>query len=189
MKYYVNTIKLSVYFFIISFCTAFAINISSHFASQIVIFDMFLLKPYQILTIGMIMGPLVTLLVLCKKGSYNTSVFIVYLLESSTVALGFYSPFTLATIIGNLTLGIAITSSMVMCPILTFYLRGPIHYLSAFLCVLTSYFLGFILSNPFCKLPGSLAISGTPIIYVIILLLIGFFTVFSAWKGRLVLLK
>ena len=189
MKHYINTIKLLIYFFIISFSISLIINISFIYTPQVTFLDMYHVKTYQLLTLGMVIGPIVVLLILNKKGVYNASIFIVYLLESSVVAMGFYNNHAIAVTAGSLALGIAITSSMIVCPILTHYLRGPVSYIKAFSSVLISYFLGFILSNPLHYTSMNTTHFNTSIIYLILLLLISFFTVFSAWKGRLVLLK
>lgn len=173
MQYYANTIKLIIFFSIISFST------SSLISSSI----------YPILTFGMLIGPLVTFLFLKKKGVYNSCVLIVFLLEMSLVTIGFYNHFPLAIYIGNLALGASLTSSMILCPIATYYLRGPTSFLRAFPVVTISFFAGFLLSNPIQQLPIDTLISSNFFLRLISLILIAFFAIFSAWKSRFVLLK
>ena len=173
MQYYANTIKLIIFFSIISFSTSSLITNSI----------------CPILTLGMLIGPFATFLFFKKKGVYNSCVLIVFLLETAFVTIGFYSHFALAIYIGNLALGIAMTSSMILCPITTYYLRGPASFLRVFPIVTTGFFAGFILSNPIHLLPVDVLTSSSFFLRLIGLILIAFFTIFSAWKSRFVLLK
>ena len=173
MQYFANTIKLIIFFIIISF------SATSLIASSI----------YPILILGMLAGPFVAYLFLKKKGVYNSCVLIVFLLETAFVTIGFYSHFTLAIYIGNIALGTAMTSSMILCPIATYYFRGPASFLRVFPIVTTGFFAGFILSNPIHLLPVDVLTSSSFFLRLIGLILIAFFTIFSAWKSRFVLLK
>ena len=173
MQYYSNTIKLIIFFIIISF------SATSLIASSI----------YPILILGMLAGPFVAYLFLKKKGVYNSCVLIVFLLETAFVTIGFYSHFTLAIYIGNIALGTAMTSSMILCPIATYYFRGPASFLKVFPFVTIGFFTGFILSNPILLLPIDTLTSSNFFLKMIGLILIAFFTIFSAWKSRFVLLK
>ena len=173
MQYFANTIKLIIFFIIVSF------SATSLIASSI----------YPLLILGMFIGPFVAFHFLKKKGVYNSCVLIVFLLETAFVTIGFYDHFALAIYIGNLALGIAMTSSMILCPIATYYLRGPASFLRVFPFVTIGFFTGFILSNPILLLPIDALTSSNFFLKMIGLILIAFFTIFSAWKGRFVLLK
>ena len=173
MQYFANTIKLTIFFIIISFSTTSLISNSI----------------YTILILGMLAGPFVAYLFLKKKGVYNSCVLIIFLLETAFVTMGFYNHFALAIYIGNLSLGIAMTSSIILCPIATYYLRGPASFLRVFPIVTIGFFAGFILSNPILLLPIDTLTSSNFFLKMIGLILIAFFTIFSTWKSRFVLLK
>lgn len=180
MLFCTNKYKLLFFFGAISFSISVTMaitNVYTHFSA------------WKIIILGAFLGPPIVLRFFHKKGIYNASVLIVFLLQTALICTSLYTNSTIAQIIASLTLGMSITSSMVMCPIITYYLRGPINFLKILPACILCYFLGLVLFNPLSIISANTITSNSVTLWTIVLLLCSFFTVFSAWRNRFVLLK
>lgn len=184
MRYYSNKLKIIVYFIIISIGISInaAISISNGILSPSI-------NPLLLIVTGMILGVFSILTILKKKNIYKAGAFVIFLLEFSLIASTLYAGSTLGLFVGNFTLGMSISSSVILCPIITHYLRGPVTFLGIFPHVLIAYFTGLISLNILLQIPENILHSTSFFLVSLFFFLCGFFTVFSAWKRRFVLLK
>lgn len=78
----------------------------------------------------------------------------------------------------------------VVLPILTHYLYGSINFLESFGRLVFFLPVGLLASMPFCYMAaeGEL-LPEDPVIFLLFLLVLSFFCIFSAWKHRFIILK
>lgn len=184
LLYVTNKARLMIFFFILS--SSITLNAAMNF-SHISMYSGII--KYFPLLVGMIFG-LPIILYFCKRqGVYKSYLLFMLLSELSLVLSGIYYDYVLLLLIGNLALGIVLTSSFALCPIITHYLRGPVAFFNIFPQVLLCFIGGFFLTNWILILNHQILLPYNFISYSFFLILINFFTVFSAWKHRLVLLK
>ena len=183
-KYKKNRTKMCVFFFIIflsvSVTWAIANAAEKWFLSE---------RTSIIFAIGLIIGPFISTLLASKKGVYSSCVFLIFIAEVSLMCASLYSQFAFWSVIGNLTFGILITSSITICPLLTYYLMGPVSFHKNFSRVLIALLSGGFGLIPLSTLSPEVLMSTQFMMWAIISLLGAFFTLFSTWNHRFVLLK
>ena len=183
-KYKKNRTKMCIFFFIIflsaSVTWAIANAAEKWFLSE---------RTSIIFAIGLIIGPFISTLLASKKGVYSSCVFLIFIAEVSLMCASLYSQFAFWSMIGNLTFGILITSSITICPLLTYYLMGPVSFHKNFSRVLIALLSGGFGLIPLSTLSPEVLMSTQFMMWAIISLLGAFFTLFSTWNHRFVLLK
>ena len=179
-----NRLKISIFFLIISVSSSliWAINAQN--------------QPFQdpaqyttILLTGISVGPIVTLFLVNKKGVYSGCIWLIFLAEISLMCTTLYRHMAYGPMIGTFTQGFLLTSTLTLCPILTYYMLGPHSFFDNFAKVIKSLIIGYLPILPLSTAPLVFINSTEITLATIFLLLGGFFTVFSAWSHRLVLLK
>ncbi len=180
MQYKINTIKLIIFFAIISFSISVIMTIISSSDQN---------YSHEFIFLGTVLGPMVSLFFMYKKGIYNTCILLIFLTEVSLLCSSLYEDYFISNIIAPLFLGVSLTSTLVLCPVITYYLRGPIPFVKAFCAMIIVLFGGLLMANPLSLLPKEIVHSTFFVLTIISLLLGSFFAVFSAWRHRLVLLK
>lgn len=181
MQYLSNTFKLIVFFLIISFSTSATFALLFTQSSHV--------NFYKFLLLGAIAGPIFSLIFVRQKGAYSGCVLLIFMSEIALICSSLYNDYYAANILSHCFLGSSLTSTLFLCPIITYYLRGQINFIKALPSMLLTVFFGLLLANPLFLLPKELLCSNTFVLSTISLLVASFFTVFSAWKHRLVLLK
>lgn len=187
-----NRLKLSAFFFLISLSLTFAYIIGYDSVSFIFNFSAVSAKSSVngILTVlSMAAGPVVSSMFINKKGIYAGSVLLIFLSELSVMCAGFYSSRTFMSYIGCIAFGAAASSSMVICPLSVYYMMGCSSY-NKNLGVISSFMpLGSAFLLLYNNAGSEDFLSSQSVISVLFILAVSFFTIFSAWKHRLVLLK
>lgn len=184
MLHLTNKARLMIFFFMLS--SSITLNAAVNF-SRISMYSG--MVKYFPLLVGMIFGPPIILYFCRHQGVYKSYLLFMLITELSLVLSGIYYNYVLLLLLGNLALGIVITSSFALCPIITHYLRGPVAFFNIFPQVLLCFMGGFFLTYWILILNHQILLLYDFVSYSFILILINFFTVFSAWKHRLVLLK
>lgn len=138
----------------------------------------------------MILSPLAASLLMEKKGAFSGCMLPIFLCEISVLFLSAFSFYPPLFILGKATSLAAASSLSVVLPILVYYLYGPANYLENYGRVIFFLPAGFIAVLPFQYLSRYETISQTQLaIPMLLLLLLGLFSIFSAWKHRFVILK
>lgn len=138
---------------------------------------------------GLIIGPAAVALFTNKKGVYSSSVLMIFLSELSVMCAGFYSSDNLMSVLGCLAFGAVVSSTMVVCPLMVYYLMGPSRYNYHIGKVALFMPIGLSLAFPLQNLSDSQVTSYPLMLGTLFVLVLSFFVIFSAWKHRLVLLQ
>jgi len=148
-------------------------------------FDFFL-SPGTLFTAGLIAGPWAAGLISDNRSVYNGAIFIIFLAEISAACAVHGGSTTALMYLGQLTSGMLLAGLPVVIPLLAFYLSGPAGFRT---CLFRA--CGALCIGAFIAVAVSSAFFYTQYMasFVFILLILSFFTVFSAWKHRLFLLK
>ena len=181
LQYKSNILKLILFFLIVSFCLAVTTTLLCAYPSEAPFLTMMVL--------GFISGPFFSIFLVRKKGVYSGCILLIFMTETALLCSSLYNIYYTSLLSAYFLLGAALTSTLFLCPIITHYLRGQANYIKVLPLTLTSTFIGFLLANPLTLLPEEILYSKAFTLSTIFLLLGSFFTVFSAWKHRLVLLK
>ena len=139
---------------------------------------------------GLTLGPIVSSLFIEKKGIYSGCILNIFAAEISIMCSGFSEAYKWFPSLAMFSCGFCLSMMTVILPILTYYLYGPAGYSKNLLHVLFPVPMGILLTTPinYFNLIEETSLIGVTI-GSLLLLVVGFFTVFSAWKHRLVLLK
>ncbi|MDY3239493.1 MAG: hypothetical protein SOW80_05185 [Anaerovoracaceae bacterium] len=161
-------------------------------------------------------APVLTALFMERKGVFSGCVLLIFLCESAVLCLGSagsaaggfaesaawtvggVSGGAAAAAVGSRVLPLAGRGLLaaaagclpVVLPILTHYLYGSINFLESFGRLVFFLPAGLLASMPFCYLAseGEL-LPEDPVIFLLFLLVMSFFCIFSAWKHRFIILK
>ena len=161
-------------------------------------------------------APVLTALFMERKGVFSGCVLLIFLCESAVLCLGSagsaaggfvgsaaglmggVSGGAAAAAVGSRVLPLAGRCLLaaaagclpVVLPILTHYLYGSINFLESFGRLVFFLPAGLLASMPFCYLAseGEL-LPEDPVIFLLFLLVMSFFCIFSAWKHRFIILK
>ena len=161
-------------------------------------------------------APVLTALFMERKGVFSGCVLLIFLCESAVLCLGSagsaadglvgsaagimggVSGGTAAADVGSRVLPLAGRCLLataagclpVVLPILNHYLYGSISFLESFGRLVFFLPAGLLASMPFCYLAseGEL-LPEDPVIFLLFLLVMSFFCIFSAWKHRFIILK
>lgn len=138
---------------------------------------------------GMVLGPALVALFTDKKGIYSGCILLLFLSEISVMSVGFYKTGTFMAYVGCFVFGALLTSAPIICSLLTYYLLGPAAFHQNLCRVMIFFPLG-LASLLLMTNVEYVAFESYPVVIgTLAMLVVGFFTVFSAWKHRLVLLK
>lgn len=184
MQHITNKTRLMIFFFMLS--SSITLNAVINFSRISMYSGMVKFFP---MIVGMIFGPAILLYFNKTHGVYKSCLLFMLLAQLSLFFTGICYDKILLLLLGNLALGIMITSSFALCPIVTHYMRGPVPFFNIFPQALICFFSGFIFMSPLLELSHKFSMSLNFILLSNCLILISFFTVFSAWRHRLVLLK
>ena len=148
-------------------------------------FFLFRLLPLGILSVF----PFLTALFIERKGVFSGCVLLIFLCESTLVCLGSPDGSPLSAV-GLYFLAAAAGGFPVVLPVLVFYLYGFTGYPESLSRLLFFFPAGLLASLPFCYLAmeGQLS-SQDAAIFLLCLLVLSFFCIFSAWKHRFIILK
>lgn len=161
-------------------------------------------------------APVLTALFMERKGVFSGCILLIFLCESAVLCLGSagsaaggfaesaawtvggVSGGAAAADVGSRVLPLAGRGLLaaaagclpVVLPILTHYLYGSINFLESFGRLVFFLPAGLLASMPFCYLAseGEL-LPEDPVIFLLFLLVMSFFCIFSAWKHRFIILK
>lgn len=187
-----SRIKLSVFFFFIFLSLTFSYiigykSVPSAFNISVISAQSSINSILTVLSLAA--GPLLSSFFANKKGIYAGSVLLIFLSELSVMCAGFHSSGTFMYYIGCIAFGAAVSSSLVICPLCIYYMMGCSSYNKNLGIISSSMLLGAALLLPFGSAGNMEFLSSQSVISVLFILAVSFFTIFSAWKHRLVLLK
>lgn len=187
-----NGIKVSAFFLLISLTAAVVIQMNY----SDIFFETALTSGIQQLDAGMTVfnlgiaaGPLLSCLVAYRKGVYSSSVSLIFLAELAVMCAGIQGGDNLITGIGFFSAGALITSPVSLCPYLVRYISGPLYFDDNICRTGIMIPLGLSALLPMNMADLQLFASYPPVIFSLLMLAAGFFTIFSAWSHRLMLLK
>lgn len=181
--------KLSLFFLLITLSLSFACRIGYMALLEPDSFSFNAGRQSILIYLGMAAGPSAAAFLSDKKGAYSSSVFLIFLSELAIVCAGFYSGGGFMAALGRFAFGASLSSLLVVCPMMIYYMMGPASYNSNLGRVSFFLPLGLMLLFPLKTVEESELLS-TPAIFLILLaLVVSFFIIFSAWKHRFVLLK
>lgn len=181
--------KLSLFFLLITFSLGFACRIGYMAWPGMGQLGFQLSDQKLFIYLGMTAGPAVSALVSGKKGVYSSSVLLIFLSELAIVSAGFYSSGGFMSALGNFAFGASLSSLLVICPLMIYYMLGPASYNNNLGRICPFLPLGLMSLFPFSTVENSQLISSPAIFSILLILVISFFIIFSAWKHRFVLLK
>ena len=181
--------KLSLFFLLITFSLGFACRIGYMAWPGMGQLGFQLSDQKLFIYLGMAAGPAVSALVSGKKGVYSSSVLLIFLSELAIVSAGFYSSGGFMSALGNFAFGASLSSLLVICPLMIYYMLGPASYNNNLGRICPFLPLGLMSLFPFSTVENSQLISSPAIFSILLILVISFFIIFSAWKHRFVLLK
>ncbi len=175
-----------IYIFIFFFLAVFCAGITRSFGSA---------GDYpQIVTdagigAGLFAGAALTGFSASRQGIYGSGVFFIFITELAAMCSGLYSGDIFAVFCGEFAFGAVFSSAFVLAPSLTYYMLGSVGYGRGLLFALVPIPAGLLASAPavITGLPNNAVIPAA--VFVLFLLIIDFFIIFSAWKHRFVLLK
>ena len=154
-------------------------------------------------------SPVWTAFFMERRGVFSGCVLLIFLCESAVLCLGCAGSaaggfdFSLGSgaawsLMGSRVLppaGCCLLAAAAGClpvvlPILTHYLYGSINYLKSFGRLVFFLPAGLLASMPFCYLAAEGELTPEePVIFLLCLLVLSFFCIFSAWKHRFIILK
>ncbi len=182
--YISNRRKIYLFFFLISLAISFLIHIGyANVYAEKSTFDL------TFFLCGIITSPFITYLVIKTKNIYSACIMLIFSLEMSLMCSSFFENNVLISALGSYTFGFTIPLILIACPLLIYYMLGPKFLVSnALKCYVL---ISFGIYNIFLLqlYPNTASVAQVQISLAFILLGLGFFTIFSAWSHRLVLLK
>ncbi len=134
-------------------------------------------------------GPLLSSWFTEKKGIYSSCILTIFLTETALLLTGF-SESSASTAAGAAFLGLAAGSTVLIIPMLAFYLCGRTGYIRGLLPLLLCIPVSLLFSWPFRIMvsQGEL-VQQDAAAFLFFLLIMGFFCIFFAWKHRFIILK
>lgn len=145
--------------------------------------------PVFLFAAGAATGPVILAFFAGKKGIFGSAILNIFLIETAVMCFSFYDKDSFLLMCGYLSLGLCLSSSVVICPLIAYYLFGPENYANRLCGIFKFLISGYWVILPVNFLEKPVFAFSPAVICTFILLLCSFFTVFSAWKHRLVLLK
>ena len=153
----------------------------------------YFISPKVLFILGLAAGPFIAGLLSEFKGVYSGCIFIIFLAELSIFSFG-EGQTALQLYINAFSRGMLLSSMTVVIPITIYYTYGPGGYNSCLGKVYAAFPLGLALAGAISGYASVFA--GTHIIpsqtvsvFLLLLLIACFFTIFSTWKHRFILLK
>lgn len=155
-------------------------------------FDFFI-SPTGLFILGLAAGPFIAGLLSEFKGVYSGCIFIIFLAELSVFSFG-EGQMVFQLYINAFSRGMFLSSMTVVIPITIYYTYGPGGYNSCLGKLYSAFPLGLALAGAISGytsvFAGTHTISSqTASIFLMLLLIACFFTIFSTWKHRFILLK
>lgn len=155
-------------------------------------FDFFI-SPKDLFILGLAAGPFIAGLLSEFKGVYSGCIFIIFLAELSVFSFG-EGQMVFQLYINAFSRGMFLSAMTVIIPITVYYTYGPGGFNSCLGKVCAAFPLGLALAGAIScyasVLTGTQIIpSQTTSILLLLLLIACFFTIFSTWKHRFILLK
>ena len=178
----------------------FAFIMAVSFAGGIPIFNPeesypfdFFISPKGLFILGLAAGPFISGLLSEFKGVYSGCIFIIFLAQLSVFSFG-EGQMVFQLYINAFSRGMFLSSMTVIIPITIYYTYGPGGYNSCLSRVYAAFPLGLTLAGAISGyasvFAGTQVISSqTASIFLMLLLIACFFTIFSTWKHRFILLK
>lgn len=178
----------------------FAFIMAVSFAGGIPIFNPeesypfdFFISPKGLFILGLAAGPFISGLLSEFKGVYSGCIFIIFLAQLSVFSFG-EGQMVFQLYINAFSRGMFLSSMTVIIPITIYYTYGPGGYNSCLSRVYAAFPLGLALAGAISGyasvFAGTQVISSqTASIFLMLLLIACFFTIFSTWKHRFILLK
>ena len=134
-------------------------------------------------------GPLLSSWFTEKKGIYSSCILTIFLTETALLLTGF-SESSASTAAGAAFLGLAAGSTVLIIPMLAFYLCGRTGYIRGLLPLLLCIPVSLLFSWPFRIMAGQgELVQQDAAAFLFFLLIMGFFFIFFAWKHRFIILK
>ena len=175
-------IRLVIVCFFLSFSAGISLAFLPAFASDFSL-------GYPFFFSGLILGPLLCGYISNSKGIYSGSVLLIFLGELSVCFL-FSDENSIMKILSMVSTGLEIGTISVIIPMISSFLLGNNYFYKAFPYLFFSGILGVGASRIVCLLSASGKISLNSFrIPLLLLVVLCFFLIFSAWKKRLFLLK
>ena len=187
-------LKPAVFVASISAAIGLSISLSLLAAYQIQTYDESLSNALQIQTplamLFLAISPILISLFIEKKGIFSSCILVIFLCETAVFCLGAYADTPILLLWGRLITAAVIGALGVILPILTYYLYGPANYIESFGRIIFFLPIGLITTLPFQYLAHNKQLDQyEAVIILLILLVISFLCIFSAWKHRFVILK
>lgn len=182
------TVKVFLFILSVSFVSGLALFNPPEKAA----FDFFV-SPHQIFILGLAAGPLLAGLISELKGIYSSFIFIIFLAEFSVFSPDMGSGGWLRYIHGFFC-GLCPSAAAAVIPIAVYYIYGPRGYNGCLGKVWPSLPLGLAAAgfvSRYAQITGSAALLSHQAYAILLTVLLAacFFTIFSAWKHRFILLK
>lgn len=155
-------------------------------------FDFFI-SPRDLFILGLAAGPFIAGLLSEFKGVYSGCIFIIFLAELSVFSFG-EGQMVFQLYINAFSRGMFLSAMTVIIPISIYYTYGPCGYNSCLGKVWVAFPLGLALAGAISGyasvfVSAQIISSQTASIFLLLLLIACFFTIFSTWKHRFILLK
>ena len=169
--------------------TGFAGFISCLTMPEDVPFDFFV-SPDSFFIAGIILGPLTAGFVSDNKSVYNGCILMIFLGELAAAGAAHGNSLVSLLYAGRFACGLLLSGMLVTIPVLTYYLSDAVSFRRHLAMNSAAACVGMIAAFPVAFLASFPAVSGlytAPIVFI--MLILSFFTLFSAWKHRLFLLK
>lgn len=184
MLFKTKGLRLSLFFASFSLGIALALSIN-----DAIIIKQGLSEAYDLMLLGMLCGPVLLGYFYKKSSIYMTAISLITLgfLFLCLISIGKSSVLILLT--ANLVLGMLVSSFLCLYPFINYFMRGSLSFIKSFLRNTLILFCGLMLTSLISSAKEDFLMSDVPSILCLCLFLISFFTLFSAWKHRLVLLK
>lgn len=182
------TVKLFVFIMVVSFAAGHSLFTGELTAS----FDYYF-PPKSLFILGIAAGPFLAGLLSEFKGIYSGCILVIFLAELSVFSLG-VDRSAFQTYLGVLSQGLFLSAMTVVIPIAVYYIYGPGGYSGCLGKVWPAFPLGLAgagalsgVSHTFVS--GELLPPQAASICLMVLLVACFFTIFSTWRHRFILLK
>lgn len=169
--------------------TGFAGAVSCLTMPEEVPFDFFI-SPDAVFTAGIILGPLAAGIISDSKSVYSGCILMIFLGELSAAGAANGNSLVSLLYAGRFACGLLLSGILVTIPVLTYYLSDTVSFRRHLAMNSAAACIGIISAFPAALLASFPAVYGqytAPIVFI--MLILSFFTLFSAWNHRLFLLK
>lgn len=179
-----GTVKVFCFLFIISFALGHSI-----FLPPVQVPSDYFISADDVFRMGLLAGAAAAGLFSELKGIYSGCILTIFLAELSVFSSDLWNP-VFQLYLSSLTGGLCLSVLPVVSIIAVYYLKGPFGYNSCVSKIFPAMPLGLAAAGTASAMSAKSSLSAQNVsIVLMIMLVISFFTIFSAWKHRLVILN